>query len=171
MIYLVYGQPGSGKTSLGKLLASHLETPFIIDGDEFREMFANKNYGRKGREENIRNANAVATYLNKKTVDGNWAAIYCRDNQNSIKGRAVSAETHVIMCLVNPYEHLRKELNNNNQDQIVEILLESDRNLRKEHHAEDFEIGNPDITLNTDRNIEDAFDSLIGCINKKDSCG
>ena len=47
MIYVLYGQPASGKTSLGKLLASHLDTPFIIDGDEFREMFANINYGKK----------------------------------------------------------------------------------------------------------------------------
>ena len=66
MIYLLYGQPASGKTTLGKLLAEQVNTPFIIDGDEFREMFTNKNYGREGREENIRNANAVATYLNKK---------------------------------------------------------------------------------------------------------
>ena len=43
MIYVLYGQPGSGKTVLGKLLANHLDTPFIIDGDEFREMFANIN--------------------------------------------------------------------------------------------------------------------------------
>ena len=84
MIYVLYGQPDSGKTTLGVVLAKHLETPFIIDGDEFREMFANNNYGREGREENIRNANAVATYLNKKNA-------------------------HVVMCLVNPYEHLRKE--------------------------------------------------------------
>ena len=61
MIYTLYGQPASGKTTLGKLLAGHLNTPFVIDGDEFREMFTNKNYGREGREENIRNANAVAT--------------------------------------------------------------------------------------------------------------
>ena len=32
MVYVLYGQPGSGETSLGKLLASHLDTPFIIDG-------------------------------------------------------------------------------------------------------------------------------------------
>ena len=69
MIYVLYGQPASGKTSLGKLLAEHLQTPFVIDGDEFREMFTNKNYGRKGREENIKNANAVATYLNKKVKE------------------------------------------------------------------------------------------------------
>ena len=90
MIYVLYGQPGSGKTTLGKLLASHLDTPFIIDGDEFREMFTNTNYDREGREENIKNANAVATYLNKKAIGGNWAAVYCRDRDNSIKGHPVS---------------------------------------------------------------------------------
>ena len=112
MIYILYGQPGSGKTTLGKLLAEHLETPFIIDGDEFREMFANKNYGRKGREENIRNANAVATYLDKKGKDGNWKAIYINDEENSWKSRLVNKETHVIISLVNPYESLRNELFN-----------------------------------------------------------
>ena len=79
MIYLLYGQPGSGKTVLGWLLAEELRTPFVIDGDEFREMFSNKNYGKKGREENIRNANAVATYLNKKGKEGKWKAVYIND--------------------------------------------------------------------------------------------
>ena len=83
MIYVLYGQPASGKTSLGKLLAEHLETPFVIDGDEFREMFTNKNYGRKGREENIKNANAVATYLNKKGERNEWSAIYYKNEDGT----------------------------------------------------------------------------------------
>ena len=36
MIFMLYGQPGSGKTTLGKLLGSFLKTPFVIDGDEFK---------------------------------------------------------------------------------------------------------------------------------------
>ena len=68
MIYVLYGQPASGKTVLGRMLASHLLTTYHIDGDEFRELFHNKNYGRKGREENITAANAVATYLNKTQI-------------------------------------------------------------------------------------------------------
>ena len=31
MIYVLYGQPGSGKTTLGRLLAEHLDTPHLIE--------------------------------------------------------------------------------------------------------------------------------------------
>ena len=135
MIYLLYGQPASGKTTLGKLLAEHLEIQFVIDGDEFREMFANKNYAEHGRIENIKNANSVATYLNKKGEN-------------------------VIMCLVNPYADLREELKNNNQDRVIDILLKSNRNLRKDYHVKDFEIGDPDYTLRTDSSIEESWKNL-----------
>tara|TARA_Y100000310_G_scaffold315101_1_gene365279 strand:+ start:225 stop:761 length:537 start_codon:yes stop_codon:yes gene_type:complete len=172
MIYLLYGQPASGKTTLGKLLAEHLDTPFIIDGDEFREMFTNTNYGREGREENIRNANAVATYLNKKGKEGDWKAVYINNEDNSWKSHPISKETHVVMSLVNPYEHLRNELRQNNiwkfppQDdgwvrgEVVEILLQSDRELRKEYHVKDFEEGSPIYTINTDRDVEDSWQEL-----------
>ena len=160
MIYLLYGQPASGKTTLGKLLANRLDTPFVIDGDEFREMFTNKNYGKEGREENIRNANAVATYLNKKGKEGSWKAVYINNDANSWKSHPISDETHVVMCLVNPYEHLRKELKDNNKDQIIEVLLKSEREMRKEYHVKDFEIGDPDCILNTNQNTDESFDQL-----------
>ena len=160
MIYVLYGQPASGKTTLGKMLADHLDTPFIIDGDEFREMFTNKNYGRAGREENIKNANAVATYLNKKGSTEDWMCIYVRSSQNSIRGLSVTNKTDVVLCLVNPYESLRKELKNNNQDNIIDIFLTSDRNLRKEYHVEDFEVGNPDYSVTTDQSPEDSWEQL-----------
>jgi len=144
MIYLLYGQPASGKTTLGKLLANHFNTPFIIDGDEFRKMFTNKNYGKDGREENIRNANAVATYLNKKTAE----------------------EGHVIVSLVNPYESLRKELKNNNKNQVIEILLLSDRDLRKEYHVEDFEVGDPDYMIKTDQEVDKSWEQLKSLLNE-----
>ena len=172
MIYVLYGQPGSGKTTLGKLLAEHLDTPFVIDGDEFREMFTNANYGREGREENIRNANAVATYLNKKGKDGNWKAVYIQDAESSWKSHPVNKETHVVMSLVNPYKHLRDELRQNNiwkfpahddgwvRDEVVEILLRSDRELRKEYHVEDFQVGNPQYTVSTDGEVEETWGQL-----------
>jgi len=167
MIYLLYGQPASGKTSLGKLLADYLRTPFLIDGDEFREMFTNKNYGRGGREQNIRNANAVATYLNKKGERDDWSAIYCKNNNgNSIQGRRVKKGSHVVMALVNPYESLRDELCNNNDGQVIKILLKSSRDLRKGYHVEDFEQGDADILLNTDLNEEDTFAKLLQELNE-----
>ena len=162
MIYVLYGQPASGKTTLGKLLAKHLQTPFIIDGDEFREMFTNKNYGREGREENIKNANAVVTYLNKKGQSNDWVCVYVRDekDENHIDGITVNSETDVVMCLVNPYEHLREELKNNNKGRIVEILLKSDRELRKDYHVKDFEAGNPEYVMSTDQETEDSWKQL-----------
>ena len=161
MIYVLYGQPASGKTTIGKKMAEFLQTPFVIDGDEFRDMFSNKNYGKDGREQNIRNANAVATYLNKKGARGEWAAIYCRDKGgNTIKGLSLEQDTDVIMCLVNPYEKLREELKENNGDEVVEIYLQSDRELRREYHVEDFEIGSPEIMINTDKDIESTWQFL-----------
>ena len=123
-------------------------------------MFTNKNYGREGREENIRNANAVATYLNKKGKSGEWTAVYCRDKPNSIKGHPVNKETDVVMCLVNPYEALREALRKNNEAQVVEILLLSGRELRKEYHVEDFEEGVPSYEMNTDKTVEDSWGEL-----------
>ena len=164
MIYVLYGQPASGKTTLGKLLAQEVNTPFVIDGDEFREMFTNKNYGRAGREENIKNANAVATYLNKKCEREDWLAIYCR-NEDGVTGRPVKEGSDVVMCLVNPYKHLREELANNNQDRVVEIFLQSSRDLRKEYHVEDFEIGDPMHVLHTDMSIEESWKNLKEVLN------
>ena len=138
MIYLLYGQPGSGKTTLGLLLAEKLDTPFVIDGDEFRRMFSNTNFEKSGREDNIRAANAVATYLSKKS------------NENG----------HVVMSLVNPYEHLRDELKKNNNDQVTEILLTSTRELRKEYHVDDFESGSPDFTVDIDGDVQATWRAI-----------
>ena len=143
MIYLLYGQPGSGKTVLGSMLAAHLSTGFHIDGDEFRKLFSNNNYDRGGREENIKNANAVANYLNH------------------------TQDQDVILTLVNPYENLRDELKQINPGQVLEVLLSSTRELKREFHVEEFEIGNPTISLNTDSREEDTFDTLITCMEKK----
>lgn len=161
MIYSLYGQPGAGKTTLGNLLADYLNTPFIIDGDEFRSFFVNRDYGFGGRKRNIRSANAVATYLNKKASQNEWVAIYCKSNGgNSIMGRPVKDGTDVVMSLVNPYEQFRNELREDNAGQVTEIMLSSDRELRKEYHVKDFESGNPDHLMLTDDRVEESWSRL-----------
>ena len=71
MIYVLYGQPGSGKTTLSNKLKEKIMydpagcDPEIIDGDEFRELFNQADYSKIGRENNIKAANIVATYISK----------------------------------------------------------------------------------------------------------
>lgn len=147
MIYVLYGQPGSGKSSLAKLLKLDLikeiirsgafspKIPVIIDGDEFRCLFNNIDYSKNGRESNIKAANIIASYMSK------------------------SESKDVIMALVNPYKHLRDELISNNTE-VVQILLQTNRTLKKDYHVEQFEVGEPDHILNTDRPIEDTYNEL-----------
>ncbi len=132
MIYLLYGQPGSGKSSLGKLLARDIDTFYHIDGDTFRQMLSNQDYSKEGRTQNLRCANAVATYLNKTGED-------------------------IVMSFVHPYEHLRDELRNANKKDVVEIYLNTSRDLRKDKHVTDFEVGCPDIECNTNTPIAETF--------------
>ena len=143
MIYSLYGQPGSGKTTLAGCLSDRLRfhpwsgnDAFLLDGDDFRELFKNKNYTREGRYQNIRNVNAVATYLNK------------------------TQSKDVILSFVNPYEGLRRELKENNIGQVREIMLFSNRELRKEYYVEDFEQGEPDYFLLTDSEVEETWKHL-----------
>ena len=63
MIIWLTGQPGAGKTVLAKLLIENLVADFHIDGDDLRALTANKNYGIKGRIENVGRAQTIAHYL------------------------------------------------------------------------------------------------------------
>lgn len=71
MIIVFYGQPHSGKTTLAKqlqesLFLSHKQTPPIIDGDEIREIFKNKDFSKEGRIKNLNRISDIATYLESK---------------------------------------------------------------------------------------------------------
>ena len=92
MIYWFTGQPGAGKTTLGKKLHSFLKTEkrnwrrdvFHLDGDDLRELTTNKDYSEEGRITNIRNAHMIAQYLHNNGCD-------------------------VVVSLVAPYRWLREE--------------------------------------------------------------
>jgi len=69
MIYWFTGQPGAGKTVLANMLKEELPNAFRIDGDDMRDLFANKDYSIKGRVENVGTAQRIAHYLHNQGKD------------------------------------------------------------------------------------------------------
>ncbi len=92
------GQPGSGKTTLANLLKEHFEKSklfknqpvIIVDGDDLRDITVNKDYSKRGRENNIETAQKIAKFL---------------FNKNFI----------TIVSLVAPYKELRESFKSNSQ--------------------------------------------------------
>jgi len=68
MIYWLTGQPGAGKTTLVKMLHTHLHPlkPMIVDGDDIREIFNNKDYSEAGRRKNVELAQHLAHFIHNK---------------------------------------------------------------------------------------------------------
>ena len=139
MIYVLYGQPSSGKTTLGQLIAARESIPIenVIDGDALRTSFKNRDYSKQGRIDNIKTANLIATYLHQ------------------------NGRVDVVVSLVNPFEELRKELRKlNGEKQVLEILLKPNRGDKKEFHVEQFEEGNPDFKFDTNRSVQETWDMI-----------
>jgi adenylylsulfate kinase-like enzyme len=99
-IIWLYGQPGSGKTTISKYLEGYFKTfkvpCFSIDGDDLRYVTDNIYYDRIGRENNIRNARTIAKFLMHK---GNT----------------------VIVSLVTPYRNARDEFASENAVHMVHL--------------------------------------------------
>jgi adenylylsulfate kinase-like enzyme len=67
MIYWLTGQPGAGKTTLAKWLEAHFAgKATIVDGDDIRAIFDNKDYSEAGRRKNIELAQNIAKFLHHK---------------------------------------------------------------------------------------------------------
>jgi len=132
------GQPGSGKTTLANELRIALgyPCPFIIDGDDLRSIFANPNYSKEGRYENIRTAQRIAQYLQSK---GEIA----------------------IVSLVAPYRELREELKA--KATVLEVYLHTDEvRGREKFFAQDYEPPlNNFLDINTGDNIDDSTQKIL----------
>lgn len=111
MIVVLFGQPHSGKTTLAKQFPSFKN----IDGDELRELFANKDYSREGRVRNLNRASDIAYYLHKHG-----------DN--------------VILSLVYPYKECRDYLRSLNPETKFVYLYYNEQRGREQFHVKDFEI-------------------------------
>ena len=113
MIFWFTGQPGSGKTTLGKALLERLDDSFHIDGDDLRGLSANVDYSEQGRISNIKTAQSIAMYLDNK-------------GQN------------VVVSVVAPYRWLREEFKNRHN--VNEIYLHTTEIRGREHFfAKDYE--------------------------------
>ena len=111
MIVVLFGQPHSGKTTLAKQFSSFKN----IDGDELRELFANKDYSREGRIKNLNRASDIAHYLHKHG-----------DN--------------VVLSLVYPYKEARDYLRNLEPETKFVYLYYNEQRGREQFHVKDFEI-------------------------------
>lgn len=147
MIYLFTGQPGSGKTTLGKKLQMWLQTDkanwrksvFHIDGDQLRELFPNTDYSKEGRYKNIQKAFDIAKYL---------------DN----------AGNDVVISLVSPYRELREKFKSECKVQEIYCHTKKIRG-REDKFALDYEPPTEFyIDLDTSDSSDETFKKLIKII-------
>ena len=145
MIYWFTGQPGSGKTVLADLFKEKkLPHAFRIDGDEMRELFANKDYSEKGRRANIDAAQKIAHYLHNQGKD-------------------------VIVSLVSPYRDQREEFKSILDWQIREIFVHYDisnvKRGREDYHVIGYQPPTHDF-IDVDTTEHNEMESLINIATK-----
>ena len=99
MIYWLTGQPGAGKTTLASWIqASFPNKSMVIDGDDLREIFVNKDYSEQGRRKNIEKAQILAKFLHHKGYT-------------------------VIVSLVSPFRDQREEFKSEMGVDLIEIYV------------------------------------------------
>ena len=116
MIIWLTGQPGSGKTKLAKWLqASYPNKGVIVDGDDIREIFDNKDYSEQGRRKNIELAQNIAKFIHKK---GDVA----------------------IVSLVSPYKDQRDTFKSAMGKDLIEVYVHTtDIRGREQFHVENYQ--------------------------------
>ena len=120
MITLLFGQPHSGKTTIAHSLQTRLFIEYgqhipIIDGDEIRDIFKNKDFSREGRLRNLQRISDIATFLSHKYP-------------------------HVIISAVYPYKEARDYLKDLNSNYVLSVELEYILERGRENfHVKDYE--------------------------------
>ncbi len=116
-LYWFTGQPGAGKTTLALLLKEKLESKhkkkkfIILDGDEIRAIFQNKDYSKEGRFANIQMVQNCCEFL-------------------------ISNDIVPIVCMVSPFREQRLNFLKNIDG--CEIFLETTEIRGREHFHVDY---------------------------------
>jgi adenylylsulfate kinase len=116
MIIWLTGQPGSGKTTLAEWLKAHFYgNAIIIDGDDIRHVYQNKDYSEEGRRKNIEKAQDLALFLHHKNLTP-------------------------IVSLVSPYRDQRESFKEKMGKDIKEFYIHTTNIRGRENfHVQDYE--------------------------------
>lgn len=116
MIYWLTGQPGAGKTTLANWILSSFPTKSIlVDGDDIREIFVNKDYSEEGRKKNIEKAQILSKFLDHKGYT-------------------------VVVSLVSPFRDQREAFKAEMGDKLKEIYVHTTNERGRENfHVEGYE--------------------------------
>jgi adenylylsulfate kinase len=116
MIYWLTGQPGAGKTTLAQWMVSCFQGKgIIVDGDNIREIFDNKDYSEAGRQKNIELAQNIAHFLHKKGYIP-------------------------VVSLVSPYKSQRDSFKEKLGENLVELYIHCKDVRGREHfHVENYQ--------------------------------
>lgn len=137
MIFFIFGQPGSGKTTIGKELLRRVGG-IQLDGDDLRAVFHDTDYTPTGREKNIERAMDIALWERSRY------------------------ET-VIVSMVCPYNIQRAKFDRKADIFWVYLNYSTDRG-KESFRVPEFEI--PDGLTNCIHLITDGSDGPISCVDR-----
>jgi adenylylsulfate kinase len=140
MIINLTGQAGAGKSTIARELYKILHNSIIIDGDELREIFVNKDYSEDGRRKNITNAYNIARFLEAKGFTP-------------------------IVALISPYEDLREDLKSTSNVKEIYIHTTQIRG-RENYFAQNYSSPKSNfLDLSTDGDLSSCIEKIIEYLN------